>query len=892
MRSRSIVTPLLLWARARQLPHHAYNIVQIKGNRVFETKILQLLTVSGFSQLHSHRDEISRGVMIPHEKHLQFEATDQYLRSTIVIESIKGHGIQKASEQQGKLAVVYRSGGFNLQGLEAVTVAAQDQNKSVQIEALLEIYLERLQQDIKLQQCTQLKKLVLRRDVDELYDFRGYFYGDTVFEFERDSSIKFEFEDIGLDSWGFSEDARQLPKDLCDFCPKLTTLALEQDGEETSDLIVAFCSIGNTHSRIKVTMSGVNVDTGSAISLYAATLKNVIIVNSIDSRNTCILVEAWNCRKLEIFEVDIPMQPDVIRYDSSGNEVEKEEKEEGYPIDCVPKKSPRRLLRVGYHLPLWKLVSQQPKQQLRPQQHYQLHQQQQNESSTVHTYAFHPQDLRSCLQVSKHWHQVLLPFLWELYIYPAMDNVPSSRINYIAHHIHSLRLQDDAFDPRFTGLEYVNQLKELAIPQQSWNQYEFENTFGVQLQKRLQLRFLQLNNWFGGEGLLARVLDSVAGTVEVLQLYQILDVLPDAFNMDDHADDAISLWTAMTSDEPKGPRQLRRLMMPKVVTLKFTVEKKRNEGLTELVGCCPNLQRLSFIPSCEADTVQVAKDIEEFGLRNLQSLTVKNDEARDLDGVQCATLLHSCMETSKEPTALIKSTTATRHGRRGLEKINIKPEAFENEPRLVSRIVLHADTLRSLKLTLCGALQIMSANFLPQILYQCHNLEVFGVKIETIQFDFFRALGSSSGPWAFRRLRKFIFSAVEFPIPELEKDEENDGEGEGGIDALSVGRNWFRSWRNKMNTTTNKAMDALTNVESISSTHPVMGWYKHTSAATQLGRRSQAFETILLRRVFRMLNSQNLKKLELLVWNGVPYERSRVPATVPVVKVRLGDYHH
>ncbi|KAG0289647.1 hypothetical protein BGZ96_006841 [Linnemannia gamsii] len=143
-----------------------------------------------------------------------------------------------------------------------------------------------------------------------------------------------------------------------------------------------------------------------------------------------------------------------------------------------------------------------------------------------------------------------------------MNNVPSSRINRIAHHIRTLRLHDDAFDPWVTGLEYVNQLKELDIPQQSWNQYEFENTFSIKNAQtaghneqrkpewdRLawdfvgfkQLTFLQLENWFGGEGLLARVLDSVAGTVEVLQLYQILDILPGAFHLDDQADDAMSL---------------------------------------------------------------------------------------------------------------------------------------------------------------------------------------------------------------------------------------------------------------------------------------------------------------------------------------------------------------
>ncbi|KAG9072983.1 hypothetical protein KI688_000764 [Linnemannia hyalina] len=579
------------------------------------------------------------------------------------------------------------------------------------------------------------------------------------------------------------------------------------------------------------------------------------------------------------------------------------------------------LLRVGYHLPLWKLVPQQPPPQRRPR-YYQHHHQQQNEPIT-YAYIFYPQDLRSCLQVSKHWHQVLLPFLWEIYTYPAMFNVPSTRINRIGHHIRTFRLQDDAFDPGLTGLEYVNQLKELDIPQQSWNQYEFENAFGVQVQKRLvrtngeglkalawygygiafqpayfdvddfvrlkHVTFLRLDSWFGGEGLLARVLDCVAGTVEVLQLHQILDVLPGAFNLDDQADDAMSLWTTMTSDEPRGPRRLRRLVMPKVKTLKLTVEGKRNEGLVELVACCPNLQRLSFTPHGKADIVRVAEDIEKCGLRSVHSLTVKN-EARNLDGVQCATLLQSILEASKEPTSSIKTTHATGQACRGLKKININPETLENEPRLVSRIVLHADTLRSLKLTIRSNSEVMSDNFLPQILYQCHNLEAFSVKVERVRFDLFKALGSSSGPWACRRLRKFLFSAVEFPIPELEKGEEDDEEEEGGVDVSSVGRNWFRKLKNMTNRSTNNALDVLANLKSISSTQPAMGWYKHTSATTQLGFQSQAFETMLLRRAFRMLNSQNLKQLEVLVWNGVPYERSKVPRWMLKTRTAVGDH--
>lgn len=582
------------------------------------------------------------------------------------------------------------------------------------------------------------------------------------------------------------------------------------------------------------------------------------------------------------------------------------------------------LLRVGHFLPLWTLTKQEQKQPRPPSLFRQPRLPQNKPPVFIYTYVFHPQDLRSCLLVSKHWHQVLLPYLWELYTYPAMNNVPSDRINRIAHHIRTLRFHDDAFDPWVTGLEYVNQLKELDIPRQSWSQYEFANTFSVKMQKQLvrtnsvalsglawhgygiafqpayfdvedfmgfnQLTFLQLDNWFGGEGLLARVLDSVARTVEVLQLYQISDILLGAFNLDDQADDAVLLWAAMTSEEPQEPRRLRRLVMPKVVTLKFTVEGKKNEGMVELVACCPNLQRLSFTPSRQKDVIKVAEDIEERGL-NLRSLTVKN-EARTLDGVQCASLLQSCMEASKEPAASIKTVEGTpRHGGgvKGLVKINISPERLENEARLVSRIVLHADTLRSLKLTLCGTFEVMPENFLPQILYQCHNLEVFQVKVEEVQFDLFKALGPSSGPWACRRLRKFVFTAVEYPLPELENGEDEENEDEHEVNDLWGRGNWFRNWRNRTNKSSG-ATDKLSDLRSISSTHPAMGWYKHTSANTLLGPRSKATETMLLRRVLRMLNSQNLKLLEVLVWNGVPYERSSVPSE-PIVKIRLGDRH-
>ncbi|KAG0289646.1 hypothetical protein BGZ96_006840 [Linnemannia gamsii] len=253
----------------------------------------------------------------------------------------------------------------------------------------------------------------------------------------------------------------------------------------------------------------------------------------------------------------------------------------------------------------------------------------------------------------------------------------------------------------------------------------------------------------------------------------------------------------MTSEESRGPRRLRRL-------------GERNEGIVELVACCPNLQRLSFTPFRHAHIVKVAEDIEEYGLKDLRLLTVKN-EARILDGVQCAMLLQSCMEASKEPTTPTKTTAGTpRHGGggvKGLFKINISPERLENEARLVSRIVLHADTLRSLKLTLCGAFEVMPENLLPQILYQCHKLEV---------------LGPSFGTWACRRLRKFAFTTIEHLLPELENEEDEEDEDEHGVnDSTAIG-NWFRNWKNRKNKSY-RATDTLSGLRSISSTHPVMG---------------------------------------------------------------------
>lgn len=165
---------------------------------------------------------------------------------------------------------------------------------------------------------------------------------------------------------GWNDDFHRLAKDLCDFCPKLTTLVLEQDGGEAVDIIVGACSSGNTLSRIKITMSGVRPDTGSAIAHHASTLKDLIIVNSADSRSWpgafvplvgCrglksfhyishdtplsnylvlrqILVETWNCHELEVLELDIPVKHDEYRYDRDGVE-QGQLDEEWFPVDCI-----------------------------------------------------------------------------------------------------------------------------------------------------------------------------------------------------------------------------------------------------------------------------------------------------------------------------------------------------------------------------------------------------------------------------------------------------------------------------------------------------------------------------------------------------------------------------
>ncbi|KAF9123490.1 hypothetical protein BGW39_008924 [Mortierella sp. 14UC] len=652
------------------------------------------------------------------------------------------------------------------------------------------------------------------------------------------------------------------------------------------------------------------------------------------------------------------------------------------PLDVV-----EILLRVGYYIPLWKLAPQPVKTNKASNINIfgdvtfpNENNDNKRDTNIRYTYTFHPRDLRSCLQVSKHWHRVLLPYLYQIFTYPAMKYLPSSRIDDIAYHIRIFQLCDDTIDPGPTSLRYVNRLTQLDIPRQSWTQLEIESAFGVRLQKQLvrtncadlvalswhgygglkhtsvacfdledfvgfkSLTFLRLEYWFGGEGLLARMLDGVAGTLEVLHLHYISNVLPGAFAIDDEVDNVSTMFKCLSAEgefRPRKHQRDRRLVLPNLVSLKFTVESERNGGLVELVSCCPHLERLCFTPSNVRDATSVARAITAHDLRYLRSITVKSNRQDDpngwrnadaVDAKTCAVLIQNCMVARRShPTEMLtitetttsspktSTTTATpgttrqkiaakaeerakaretdrvRTGQgEGLAKINIQLETFADQERLISAILLHSDSLRALKLTFRGQSEATEANFLTQMVYQLPYLEVLSIKVHRITFDLFKTLGSSSSSsshWACRDLRKFSFTATNMPATngDMEDDDGHEDEVEGEVAKGPMG--WFKSltksWTKSTDKITDKMIASRGRAGTISSTTPVLGWYKHTPST--LSDRTQSVEYKLMRALFRMINKQKLEQLEILVWNGNQYEHSSVPVA-PKVKIFPGGY--
>ncbi|KAK3845664.1 MAG: hypothetical protein J3R72DRAFT_435392 [Linnemannia gamsii] len=563
-----------------------------------------------------------------------------------------------------------------------------------------------------------------------------------------------------------------------------------------------------------------------------------------------------------------------------------------------------------------------------------------------------------------------------------MKNFPSSRIDDISYHIRIFQLCDEAIAPGSTSLHLVNRLTQLDIPRQSWNQLEIESPFGVRLQKQLvrtncadlvalswhgygglnntnlayfdvedfvgfkSLTFLRLEHWFGGEGLLARVLDGVAGTLEVLQLHCISDILPGAFTIDDEVDNVTTLFNCLsTSGEFNPRRQLsRRLVLPNLVTLKFVVVSERNAGLVELVSCCPHLERLCFTPSNAQDVAQVARSITADNLRFLRSITVKNIKPVDgmywrvsgaVDSFQFPVLLRNSMlakrsyttdtptTTAETPSASTTTATTIADGVRagttrqgiavvaaeraaqraaeraragegeGLVEINLQLETFKDQERLISAILIHSNSLRSLKLSSRSQGEAISETFLLQVFHMLPRLEVLSIKVHRIAFDLFKVLGSSSsslsGRWACCNLRKLSFTTINMPFVDLENEPDEIDQENGEAVVVAKGpKSWLKSWKS-WTKSMDKIMASRERIGAISSTTSAMGWFRHTPSTIFSGLHIPSDENKFLRAAFKMVNKQKLENLEVLVWNEIVYERSSVPAA-PKAKIFPGDY--
>ncbi|KAF9931913.1 hypothetical protein FBU30_009334 [Linnemannia zychae] len=561
-----------------------------------------------------------------------------------------------------------------------------------------------------------------------------------------------------------------------------------------------------------------------------------------------------------------------------------------------PLEVPEILLRVGYFLSPWTIVVRPPPKRS-PGYSFTS-----DAITTTYTYAFKPDTLRACLQVSRLWHQVLLPCLWEVFTDPFMNNLPSSRIDAISHHIRYLRLNDDSIDPNITSMRYVNELTELDIPRQGWNELEIMNLSGQQLQKQLvrtntprlktlswygygvahepayldpadfhnmeRLTFLQLDHWYGGEGLLTRILLCVADTLQVLHLSEISDVSRKDFEIDEDAGNIDAYWTAMSSGCERQ-RQMRKLILPEVITLKLSMGGQRDAGLIDLISYCPKLEHLSLAPYSQGHATRAATLLrEKYELGGqLQSLIIKNDSKKQDSGLDlCFDILQGCI-----PSASLTATTTMERANKqiGLTKIKLTavPMVNDDESRLFASIALHANTLRSIKLKFTEYYGTIRQDSLRQLVCYCHNLEVLSIDLWKINFSIFQALGlKETGLWACRRLKTLSFMADRMPLVEEQYEDRR-------MQSL------FTSWSMGFN----KVTAGIRQKNITSPTIPTMGWYLYDSPVRSLDERTKLA-------AFKMVKDQKLEFLDVLVWCGVRYDRSEIKPA-PKVKIIRGTAH-
>lgn len=323
--------------------------------------------------------------------------------------------------------------------------------------------------------------------------------------------------------------------------------------------------------------------------------------------------------------------------------------------------------------------------------------------------------------------------------------------------------------------------------------------------------------WKGTNGLLAKVLQAVAGTVTRLGLYSIHGVAEGDLMVD------------------TGNGTKEQLVLPHVVKLAYRINHEESKGLEELVRCCPNLKKLYIIPEYTFDMERLTKNMQEC-CHKLEALTVKYV---DLDDIYLVALLWGC--------------------RAGPGLVRLKLNVQRLSDAVTDAILAYSETLQSVKVDI-RVLNILDVKNVLRILMECRHawrIDIQGCGKGALE-DLLSTLKSQ--PWGCKDL-EFLGLSLQLSSP---SSTQNSGDSSDDDDYSLPSKDMKEK----------KARDEEAKLEVKASRLSGMGWKvgKQNSYYYDGIAKEQGVDEVV--GVLGLV--EGLKRLKTIRWNNVGYERLSV----------------
>ncbi|KAG0291012.1 hypothetical protein BGZ97_006014 [Linnemannia gamsii] len=550
-----------------------------------------------------------------------------------------------------------------------------------------------------------------------------------------------------------------------------------------------------------------------------------------------------------------------------------------------PLEVPEILTRIGQYLPLWV--------------------ERDEDDLGDKVIAFDHQTLLSCMQVSKLWHQTLLPILWHSYDGLKMNALPQEMMEPAI----SLATQKELIhsNPRLRYLEWHGPERTTAL--------EMEDFVGLKC-----LQELRLFHWDGGDRRLARVLRAVSGTIKTFEVSRIQGVLPGDLsgalhrlldpilhpevqeeeyivrinknknssnsnkgnginnsNRNSVSNDSAAMMTDPNLFAPSQTDALvirdqtveEGLVLPYMEKIKVIFD--RNPDYVELAQCCPNLKRLTVAGLGHGDTYRLSRCLRDH-CQKLKVLVLKDVLLPQEEAIE---LLRSCLSAG------------------GLTKIHLDVVGFQQD--CISAILLHSSTLEQLTIASTEE-DAVDLEGVLRIMVECTKLKTLRFMLDTAAPDTDVLEAWRAEEWACTGLERL---GLEFNYCEFGDEDDEEGDSEDDDEGYDIDEEASRDEDEDKNTVeqhTEREEEKIrqgtighTEKEegcaaggrtmTISSEIPYMGWYRHPQESHDFGssgrRKRDETDKPALRMLFEMV--QGLSQLHTLVWKDIEYSRSRTP---------------